>query len=126
MELLKNPVIVLQIAGLAFTGLTFVVGWAVVQWNAKNKQQIEMTYVNSILVGVENIVTRALADGKTDIGEIVTLTLSYLYTNKPDAMKAMEPKYDAIKTITVEAIVNKFPGADIVGDMVKLPFNKTL
>ena len=72
-------------------------------------QDIEQSYVDSIFAGIESITAAALADGKTDLSEIVLLTIERLNERKPDAMRAMKPDAAAIEDMAVKAIVKNFP-----------------
>ena len=48
---------------------------------------------------VQNVAIAAMADGKTDVGEIPRLSLAYLARRLPDAIGKVKPSSDAISTI---------------------------
>ena len=117
-DVITSPTFILQVTGLAITLLTALASVGVARWNKRQGIQIEQSYVDSIFAGIESITAAALADGRTDMAEIVQLTLAYLELTKPDAMAAMQPDEQAIENMATKAILKNFPEKDIVGGVV--------
>ena len=117
-DVITSPTFILQVTGLAITLLTALASVGVARWNKRQGIQIEQSYVDSIFAGIESITAAALADGRTDMAEIVQLTLAYLERTKPGAMAAMQPHEQAIENMAIKAILKNFPEKEIVGGLV--------
>ena len=121
-DIFTNENFILQLAGLAVTILSCLVSIGVVRWNKRQGIQIEESYVDSIFAGIESITAAALADGRTDMAEIVQLTVAYLEKTKPEAMATMDPDEIAIKNMATKAILKNFPERNIVRGVVEPAF----
>ena len=107
---------------MAVTILSGLVSIGVVRWNKRQGIQIEESYVDSIFAGIESITAAALADGRTDMAEIVQLTVAYLEKTKPEAMATMDPDEIAIENMATKAILKNFPERNIVAGQVEPAF----
>ena len=121
-DIITNPVIAVQLASYAITILAGLAALGVARWNKRQGIQIEQSYVDSIFAGIESITAAALADGRTDMAEIVQLTVAYLERTKPDAMVAMQPDEVAIENMATKAILKNFPERNIVRGVVEPAF----
>jgi len=84
--------VVVALFGIAAT-------YAAAQVSKKTGMDIEQTHITRIKDAVANVATKAMADGKTDIVEITSLSMSYLVEQLPQAMKAIKPTNKAVATI---------------------------
>ena len=84
--------VVVALFGIAAT-------YAAAQVSKKAGIEIEQTHITRIKDAVGNVATKAMADGKTDIAEITSLSMSYLVDQLPQAMKAIKPSNKAVAAI---------------------------
>ena len=90
--------VLVQLAvALAGVAITFVAA----KVNKKTDIDIEQTHINRIKSGVANVAVAAMSDGKTDIKEITSLSMSYLLEQLPQAMAAIKPSNQAVATIAL-------------------------
>jgi len=84
--------VVVALFGIAAT-------YAAAQVSKKTGMDIEQTHITRIKEAVAHVAIKAMADGKTDIVEVTSLSMAYLVDTLPDAMKAIKPTNKAVATI---------------------------
>lgn len=90
--------LVVQLAvALAGLAITYVSAKA----SKKIGIEVEQTHIDRIKAGVANVAIAAMADGKTDIKEITSLSMAYLLAQLPEAMAAIKPTNQAVATIAL-------------------------
>ena len=100
--------------GLTLFGL--VASYAAAQVAQRAGIDVEQTHIDRIKAAVAHVTLAAMADGKTNISEITSLSLAYLSANLPDAMAAVHPSAAAIQTIS-KAVLERpvLPGPILTG-----------
>jgi hypothetical protein len=116
--LIDYPDIFAQLLGLVMALVTLAIGWAARRVGQRAGIQIEQTHIDRINAAVRHVTAEALADGKTDLGEISRIAGLYLRMHLPDAVAAVQPSPAAIHTIAAahKAAITTGPPVGIVPD----------
>lgn len=83
--------------GLTLFGL--VATYAAAMIAKKANIDVEQTHIDRIKAAVSHVTLAAMADGKTDVGEITALSQAYLRANLPDAIAKLKPSPDVVAVI---------------------------
>ena len=94
-----HPDLFAQVLSLALTIVTLIIGWAATRMGQRAGIDIEQRHIDRITAAIRHVATESLADGRTDVAEITAIAGAYLRQQLPDAMKAVSPSADAIRTI---------------------------
>ena len=97
--LTDHPDIFAQALSLILTLVSLVIGWAAARIGRRAGIDIEQRHLDRIAAAIRHVATQSLADGRTDLAEITAIAGAYLRQHLPDAMNAVGPSPDAIRTI---------------------------